>query len=105
MLMPEVSASAIVDFKIDNEPNKTGNHDINHQWLEEEKEIETVVSISEETSQESGGSSDGFAIEQDYFIPRIQTPLTQKTQLIPSNWIILPKNPRYIQFCNLKLDC
>jgi hypothetical protein len=75
------------------------------QYLEEEKELETAIDQIKDVFQKTGGSSGGYGIESKSFTLQTQLSYSNTPKNIPSNWIIISKNPCYIQFCCLKLDC
>lgn len=100
-LMPEASVSDTIggipfEFAISSD---------RFQCLEEEKEIETAIDQIKDVFQKTGGSSGGYGIASKPFTLQTQLSSSNTAKRIPSNWIIVSKNPRYIQFCCLKLDC
>jgi len=101
MLMPETSVSAIMGST----PSETAGSTNKIKCLEEETETEVSISLTEKVFQKIGGSAGGFAIEQKPYTSLNPTTFTSNTPLNTCGWVLIPKYPRYIQFCCLKLDC
>ncbi|TXE18572.1 hypothetical protein ES692_05890 [Psychroserpens burtonensis] len=100
-LMPEVSVGAIADKG----STETTRIDDRFQWLEEEKEIDTLTTLIEDVFHKIGGSSGGYALEDKPFTTQFFQSFTKRNECTQLSWIIFSKTPRYIQFCSLKLDC
>jgi hypothetical protein len=100
MLMTEVSAVVVMEGI----PSETSSNDARVQWLEEEEKTETVTTIDEDISQKINGPSGGYAVAQKPFAFQERSSFIHKSKCIQSSWILISKNPRYIQFCCLKLD-
>jgi hypothetical protein len=98
LLIPEV---AVIDRIIESPSYK----EYQFQLLEEEKEIETITALAKSVSQKNGGPSGGYVFEQKPFTSHALSFCINNTERIQISWITFLKNPRYIQFCNLKLDC
>jgi len=103
-LIPEASEGLLLDnFKITTSYITTENCD--YGWLEE-LEAEIVSAHSEYKTVESGSSSGGvtaaFAKAEKNLIFQYYYRLTS---INIESWLFIPKNPKYIQYCSLKLHC
>lgn len=74
------------------------------EWLEEEREVESHSEISEVTNI-AHGSSSGVATPVSYSFDIPQNLCFAGNIKKEVHWIILSKQPHYIRFCSLKLDC
>ncbi len=83
------------------ESDQRESHD---KWLEEEREVQTLSTNSYDDSVTLRGFSGGSSLASINAIP-LRFFHFVKAECKTFGWIILPKNPRYIQFCSLKLHC
>ncbi|WP_027077891.1 hypothetical protein [Maribacter antarcticus] len=93
-----------MNFLFENKTEESDQKESSEKWLEEERKEETLSANSDDDAITLRGFSGGVSIALTPTTPLIIFHFI-KVECNSLDWVILPKNPRYIEFCSLKLHC
>lgn len=100
----EVSEGTLMKNFFESKTEESDQKESPEKWLEEEREVDALSTNSDDDAIALRGFSGDISAASTPTIPLIIFHFV-KAECNTFGWIILPKNPKYIEFCSLKLHC